>query len=94
VPEGGFAGGEERILAGVPAEEMRRARVRGVMFPGFPYLVEEKRAGLISTTMQVELQAAFFLARRSDQGAKLGFEEQVLAFLGAHDDHQGDGVFR
>jgi len=32
LPEGGFPSGKERILAGVPAEKMRRSRVRSMMF--------------------------------------------------------------
>jgi hypothetical protein len=40
------------------------------------------------------LQAAFFLARGRDERAELGFEEHVLAFLGAERDHQRNRVFR
>jgi hypothetical protein len=58
------------------------------MFPGFPDFVKEERARLVDAAMQVELQAAFFLARRGQEGAELRLEEQVLAFLGAHDDDQ------
>ncbi|SRR5579883_721031 len=69
LPESGFPGGEERILAGVPAEKMGCAGVGGVVITGFPDFVEQERAGLIGAAMQVELQAALFLARGRDQGA-------------------------
>ena len=92
MPEGGFAGGEERVLAGVPAQEMWRAGVGGVMVAGFPDFVEQECAGLVGTTMKVELQAALFLAGGRDEGAQFRFEEQVLAFLRAHDHDQGDRV--
>jgi hypothetical protein len=93
VPEGGFAGGEEGIFAGVPTEEMGRAGVGGVMVASFPNFVEEKIAGLLDAAMKIELEAAFFLAGRSEEGAEFGFEEEVLAFFGAHHDDEGHGVF-
>jgi hypothetical protein len=67
--------------------------VRGVMLAGFPDFVKKECAGLVGAAMQIELQAAFFLARRGEERAEFGFEEQVLAFFGAHDDDQGYGVF-
>ena len=94
MPEGGFAGGEEGILAGVPAEEMGCAGVGGVVVAGFPNFVEEKIAGLLCAAMKIELQAAFFLAGRSEEGAEFGFEEEMLTFFGAHHDDESDGVFR
>ena len=66
VPEGGFAGGEERVFAGVPAEKMRGAGVRGVVLAGSPDFVEKERAGLVGATMKIEPQAALFLARWRD----------------------------
>lgn len=90
--EGGFAGGEEGVLTGVPAEEMRRTGVRGVVIAGLPDFVKEEGARLFGTAMKIELQAAIFLARWCNQRPKLGFKKQVLAFLGAHDDDQSDGV--
>jgi hypothetical protein len=93
LPEGGFAGGEEGVFAGVPAEEMGRAGVGGVVIAGFPDFVEEEAAGLLGAAVKIELQAAVFLAGRSEEGAEFGFEEEMLAFFGAHDDDQGDGVF-
>lgn len=94
VPEGGFAGGEERIFAGVPAEKMGRAGVRGVVLAGSPDFVEKESAWLVGASMKIKSQATFFLARRRDQRAELGFEEHVLAFFGAESDDQGDRVFR
>ena len=69
LPEGGFLRGEEGVLAGVPAEEMRGARVGGMVVTSGPDFVKEKRAGLIGAAVQVVLQAAFFLARGIDEGA-------------------------
>ena len=66
VPEGGFAGGEQRVFAGVPAEVMRGAGVRGVVVAGFPDFVKEESAGLIGAAVQIVLQAALFLSRGSD----------------------------
>ena len=51
LPEGGFAGGNEGVLARVPAEKMWGARVRGVMLAACPDLVEQKCTGLISGTV-------------------------------------------
>jgi hypothetical protein len=83
MPEGGFAGGEERVFAGVPAEKMRGAGVRGVVLTGSPDFVEEESARLIGAGVKIKAQAALFLARRRDQRAEFGFEEHVLAFFGA-----------
>ena len=93
MPEGGFAGGEQRVFTGVPAEEMGRAGVRGVVFAGFPDFVKEEGAGLIRAAVQVVLQAALFLTGGCYQRSKFGLKKQVLAFFGAHDHNQGDGVF-
>jgi hypothetical protein len=54
--------------------------VGGVMIAGFPDFVQEVRAGLIGTAVEIELKAAFFFASGMDESAKFGFEEQVLAF--------------
>ena len=94
MPEGGFAGGEQRVFAGVPAEKMWSAGVGGMVLAGSPDFVEKEGAGLVGAAMQIELQAAFFLARWPDERAKLGFEEDVLPFLGAESDDQGDRIFR
>lgn len=94
VPEGGITGSQERVLARLPAEEVRGARVRGVMLAAFPDFVEQERAGLIGAAMQIVLQAAIFLAGGSDEGAKFGLEEQVLALLGAENDDEGESAFR
>jgi hypothetical protein len=75
VPEGGLAGGEERVFAGVPAKEMRRAGVRNVMFAGFPDFVKEEGAGLIDAAVEIEAEATGFLAGRRKEGAEFGFEK-------------------
>jgi hypothetical protein len=93
VPEGGFAGGEERVFAGVPAEKVRGAGVCRVVFARSPDFVEEKGTGVIHATVQIETQASGFLTGGHEKGTKLGFEEDVLAFLGAESDDQSDGVF-
>jgi hypothetical protein len=93
VPEGGFAGGDERVFAGVPAEKMWGTGVRGVVFAGSPDFVEEKGTGVIHATVQIETKASGFLTGGHEEGAKLGFEKDVLAFLGAESDDQSDGVF-
>ena len=66
VPEGGFAGGEERVFAGVPAEKMWRAGVRGMVLAGSPDFMEKESAGLVGATMKIKSQAAFFLAGGRD----------------------------
>ena len=92
MPEGGFAGGEERVFAGVPAEEMGGAGVRGVVLAGSPDFMEKESARLVGASVKIESQAAFFLAGGSDQRAEFGFEQHVLAFFGAKRDDQGDRV--
>jgi hypothetical protein len=92
LPEGGFLRGQKRILAGVPAKKMLGARVCGVVLAALPNFVEKECSGLIGAAMQVVLQTAFFFACGHDQGAELGFEKQVLAFLRTECDDQGKGT--
>jgi hypothetical protein len=66
----------------------------GMVLAGSPDFVEKEGAGLVDATVKVKSQAALFLARWGDERAKFGFEEDVLAFLGAEGDDQGDCVFR
>ena len=73
---------------------MGRAGVGGMVLAGSPDFVEKEGAGLVGATMQVKSQAPLFLARWSDERTKFGFEEDVLAFLGAESDDQSDCVFR
>jgi hypothetical protein len=70
------------------------AGVRGMALARSPNFMEKESAGLVDATMKIKSQAAFFLARRRDERAKLGFEEDVLPFLGAEGDDQGNRVFR
>jgi hypothetical protein len=93
VPEGGLARSEERVFACIPAEEVRRFGVCGVVLASLPDFVEEIGAGLIGTAMKIVLEAAFFFSRGSDESAKFGFEKQVLAFAGAQENDQGNGAF-
>ena len=73
LPEGGFAGGQECVFAGVPAEKMWGAGVGGVVLAGSPDFVKEESAGLVGASVKIEAQAAHFLARRRDQRAEFGF---------------------
>ena len=70
------------------------AGVGGMVLAGSPDFVEEKGAGLIHATVQIETQTSCFLAGGCEEGAKLGFEEDVLAILGAESDDQGNRFFR
>jgi len=72
---------------------MGGAGVGGVVFAGSPDFMQEESAGLVGAGVKIEAQAADFFSRRRDQRAEFGFEEHVLAFLGAQRDDQGDGVF-
>jgi hypothetical protein len=85
LPEGGVAGGEEGVLARVPAQEMGRACVGGVMFAAGPNFVQEEMPRLIGAAMEIVLEAAFFLAGGADEGAEFGFEQEILAFSGAQE---------
>jgi hypothetical protein len=62
VPEGGFAGSEERILAGIPAQKVLRFGVCGVVLAALPDFVEQIRAGLIGAAVEIELEAALFFS--------------------------------
>jgi hypothetical protein len=93
LPEGGVAPGEERVLAGVPAKEMRRLGVQAMVFAGGPDFVEQEGAGDFEGAVQVVGEAAVFAAGGGDERSKFGFEQRLLTFLGAEDDGQGYGVF-
>jgi hypothetical protein len=93
VPEGGFAGSQERIFAGIPAEEVRRFGVCGVVLAGLPNFMEKIGAWLIGAAMEIELEATLFLSRGIDQRAKFGFEKQILAFAGAQENDTGNSAF-
>ena len=62
LPEGCVAGGDQRVLAGIPAEEMRRVHVFGMRFAAGPHFVEQKCAGRIHGAVQIESEAAVFFA--------------------------------
>jgi hypothetical protein len=94
VPEGGFAGGEECVFAGVPTEKMRSASVSGMVLASSPDFMEKESTGLVGATMKIEPQAALFLARGREESAEFGFEKDLLAFLGAKRDDEGDCIFR
>ena len=94
LPERAFAGGQEGVLASVPAEEVRGAGMGGVVFAGRPNFVEQECPGVIGAAMQVVPQAAFLSTRGTNEGAELGFEEQVLPLLGAQRDDEREGTLR
>jgi hypothetical protein len=93
LPEGGFAAGEERVFAGIPAKEMRGFSVKAMMFAGGPDFVEQEGARDFEGAVQVVGEASFFAAGGGDQGAEFRFEQTFLTFLGSEDDSQGYGVF-
>ena len=43
--------------------------------------------------MKIVQETALFGSGGADQGSEFGLEQQLLAGLGVHGDHQGDGVF-
>jgi hypothetical protein len=67
--------------------------VQAMVFAGGPDFVEQEGAGDFEGAVQVVGEAAFFAAGGGDERAKFGFEQRLLAFLGAEDDGQGYGVF-
>src|SRR5215469_14595856 len=79
LPEGGVPRGQQRVFAGVPAQEMRRARMRRVMFAAGPDFAEQKSSGLVGAAVQGILEAAFLFAGGTNQSAKFGFEQRFLA---------------
>jgi len=54
-----------------------------MVLAGSPDFVEKESAGLVGATMKIESQAALFLALGREESSEFGFEEDVLAFLGA-----------
>jgi len=88
LPVGDFAGGQESVLAGVPAQKVRRVGVFGMSFAAGPDFVEQEGCWAFGGAMQVVNQAAVFFAREANQGAKFGFEEHFLAVAWAqlHDE--------
>src|SRR5260370_22249212 len=93
LPEGGVAGGEEGVVGGVPAEEVRSLGMKAMVFAGGPDFVEQQGAGDFDSAMEVVSEAAFFAAGGGDERAEFGFEQGLLALLGAKDDDKGYGVF-
>ena len=79
LPKGDVARGEEGVLSGIPAEEVRRGGVAGMSFAAGPYFVKQEGVWAVGGTVQVVGEAAFFFARGADEGAQFGFEEDFLA---------------
>src|SRR5271170_6685386 len=53
LPESGVARGEERILAGVPTQEMRRVGVLGMRFAACPNFMEQEGGGAFGGAVEV-----------------------------------------
>ena len=64
-----------------------------MIFARAPYFVEQEGVGWLNGAMQIILDAALFAASGSDQRAQLGFEQSLLAGLGAQDHDKRHGVF-
>src|SRR5580704_4930182 len=94
LPETGVTRGEERVLAGVPAEEVRRVDVARVGFAAGPDFVEHETGWGFRGAVQVVGEAAVFFACGAYQGAELGFEEHFLAVARAQLHDQCHGFFR
>ena len=92
-PEGAVAGSDERVLAGVPAQEMRRVHVFGVGAAAGPNFVEQEATRRVHGAMQIEGEAAVFSSGGADQRAQLSFQKRFLAFARAQHDDERDGVF-
>ena len=79
LPEAGVARGQERVLAGVPAEEVRRVDVARMGFAAGPDFVEQETRWGFRRAMQVVGEAAVFFACGAYQSAEFGFEQHFLA---------------
>jgi len=62
LPEIGIARGKERVLACVPAQEMRRVGVLGVSLASSPHFVQQECARCVDRAVQIIAQAAFLSA--------------------------------
>ena len=94
LPVGDVAGGEERVLAGVPAKEVGRVGVAGMGFAAGPDFVEQEGGGAFGGAVQVIGEAAVFLSSGTDKGAQFGFEEHLLAVARAQLDDERHSAFR
>src|SRR5689334_6009248 len=94
LPEGAVAGSEERVFAGVPAQEMRCVHVFGVRGAAGPDFAEQKAARRVQRAVQFVGDTALFFSRRANQGAQLGLEENFLSFARTQNDDQRDSIFR
>src|SRR5271165_560669 len=73
LPEAGGAIRTERVFAGVPAQEMVGARVRGVCVARGPDFMQQEGSRTVGGAMQIVDKASIFLARRPYQGAQFRF---------------------
>lgn len=91
LPVGDLAGGEEGVLAGVPAQKVRRVGVPRVSLAAGPHFMEQEGHGAVEGAVQVVGEAAVFFACGAYQGAQFGFEEHVLpvAWSQLHDECYG-----
>lgn len=73
---------------------MWQAGVLGVGFATSPDFVQQESAGLVNRTVQIIAYAAFFFARGTGQGAEFRLQQRFLAFAGAQDHDERDGILR
>ena len=93
LPEGSVASRQERIFAGVPAEEMGRVGVLGVRISVFPNFVEQQCAGRVRGAIQIVTKAAVFFSSGRYHSAQFRFENRLLAFAGAQLNDQRNSIF-
>ena len=77
-PEGRFLGGQQGVLAGVPAEEVGSADVGAVIVAAGPDFVDHIGPRLISGGVKIVLQTACLLAGGTGKSAKLGLQKELL----------------
>ena len=94
LPEGRVARGQERVLTGVPAEEVRRVDVAGMGFATGPNFVEQEGGRSFRGAMQIVGEAAVFFACGAHQGAELGFEEYFLTVAWSELHDKCDSILR
>ena len=83
LPEGHVARGQQRIFAGIPAQEMGRLGVSRMMRAACPDLMKKKLAGVLERMMQIVLQTPLLPSGGREQSADFRFKQQMLPFLRA-----------
>lgn len=78
LPERSVAGCQERVLAGIPAQKMRRAGVAQMIFAAGPSFVKHECAMPVRRPVQVIRDAAIFFSCRAEERAQLRFQQHFL----------------